>query len=163
MLRVNFTRQQWLTCLTFVVVNFCNAMCVSMQVKSPAEGPISRQFFTKKLHISGTILSPRSWEEGLHAIRIWPCLWNFRTYGVPGQSNHWSKPESNGYEGRLPLRTLPIFMGDALNLYLFFQLTLNVGIGTVGVTSILFGLLDKIEDGKIFLALSFTLRLDLYI
>ena len=29
----NFTRQQWLTAITFVVVNFCNAMCVSMQVK----------------------------------------------------------------------------------------------------------------------------------
>lgn len=37
--------------------------------------------------------------------------------------------------------------------------TLNVGIGTVGVTSILFGLLDKIENGKIFLGLSFTLRI----
>ena len=28
----NFNRQQWLTAITFVVVNFCNAMCVSMQV-----------------------------------------------------------------------------------------------------------------------------------
>jgi hypothetical protein len=26
------TRQQLLTVVTFVVVNFCNAMCVSMQV-----------------------------------------------------------------------------------------------------------------------------------
>ena len=32
MLRPNFSRQQWLTAITFVVVNFCNAMCVSMQV-----------------------------------------------------------------------------------------------------------------------------------
>ena len=39
------------------------------------------------------------------------------------------------------------------------KMTLNVGIGTVGVTSILFGLLDKIENGKTFLALSFTLRI----
>ena len=30
----NFTRQQWLTAITFVVVNFCNAMCVSMQVRN---------------------------------------------------------------------------------------------------------------------------------
>jgi len=27
----SFTRQQWLTIITFVVVNFCNAMCASMQ------------------------------------------------------------------------------------------------------------------------------------
>jgi len=27
----NLTREQWLTVVTFVVVNFCNAMCVSMQ------------------------------------------------------------------------------------------------------------------------------------
>jgi MFS family permease len=27
----NMSRQQWLTVITFVVVNFCNAMCVSMQ------------------------------------------------------------------------------------------------------------------------------------
>ncbi len=38
------------------------------------------------------------------------------------------------------------------------QFTLNVGIGTVGVTSIFFGLLDKIENGKVFLGLSFALR-----
>ena len=29
--RLNFTRQQWLVTFTFLVVNFCNAMCVSMQ------------------------------------------------------------------------------------------------------------------------------------
>jgi hypothetical protein len=28
---INFTRQQWLVTFTFIVVNFCNAMCVSMQ------------------------------------------------------------------------------------------------------------------------------------
>ena len=39
-------------------------------------------------------------------------------------------------------------------------MTLNVGIGTVGCTSIVFGLLDKIDNGKIFLGLSFTLRWD---
>lgn len=37
--------------------------------------------------------------------------------------------------------------------------TLNVGIGTVGCTSILFGLLDKIDNGKVFLGLSFALRI----
>jgi len=26
-----FTKEQWLTIITFVIVNFCNAMCVSMQ------------------------------------------------------------------------------------------------------------------------------------
>ena len=29
----SFTREQWLTILTFVVVNFFNAMCASMQVR----------------------------------------------------------------------------------------------------------------------------------
>ena len=28
----SFTKEQWLTIITFVVVNFCNAMCASMQV-----------------------------------------------------------------------------------------------------------------------------------
>ena len=28
----SFTREQWLTILTFVIVNFFNAMCASMQV-----------------------------------------------------------------------------------------------------------------------------------
>ena len=27
-----FTKEQWLTIITFVIVNFCNAMCVSMQL-----------------------------------------------------------------------------------------------------------------------------------
>ena len=35
---------------------------------------------------------------------------------------------------------------------------LNLGIGLVGVTSIFFGLLDRIENGKVFLGLSFALR-----
>ena len=30
---INFTRKQWLITITFIVVNFCNAMCVSMQVR----------------------------------------------------------------------------------------------------------------------------------
>ena len=49
-----------------------------------------------------------------------------------------------------------VLANEALN----FQMTLNVGIGTVGCTSIVFGLLDKIDNGKIFLGLSFTLRWD---
>jgi len=39
------------------------------------------------------------------------------------------------------------------------KFTLNFGIGTVGVTSIFFGLLDKIQDANTFLALSFALRI----
>ena len=31
MFGVNFSRHQWLVTITFVVVNFCNAMTVSMQ------------------------------------------------------------------------------------------------------------------------------------
>ena len=38
MWRVNFTRQQWLVTFTFVIVNFCNAMCVSMQVSQATVG-----------------------------------------------------------------------------------------------------------------------------
>ncbi len=36
--RVNFTRQQWMVTATFIVVNFCNAMCVSMQVYKSCTG-----------------------------------------------------------------------------------------------------------------------------
>ena len=42
------------------------------------------------------------------------------------------------------------------------KFTLNFGIGTVGVTSIFFGLLDKIQDANTFLALSFALRYKKY-
>ena len=33
----SFTKEQWLTIITFVVVNFCNAMCASMQVNISIE------------------------------------------------------------------------------------------------------------------------------
>ena len=35
-----FTKEQWLTIITFVIVNFCNAMCVSMQVDFNLQAPI---------------------------------------------------------------------------------------------------------------------------
>ena len=35
-----FTKEQWLTIITFVIVNFCNAMCVSMQVPAKACEPL---------------------------------------------------------------------------------------------------------------------------
>ena len=39
------------------------------------------------------------------------------------------------------------------------KFTLNFGIGTVGVTSILFGFLDRLENAKTFLAFSFIIRI----
>ena len=39
------------------------------------------------------------------------------------------------------------------------KFTLNFGIGTVGVTSIMFGFLDRLESAKSFLAFSFIIRI----
>ena len=39
------------------------------------------------------------------------------------------------------------------------KFTLNFGIGTVGVTSILFGFLDRLQSAKSFLAFSFIIRI----
>jgi len=113
--QVNFNRQQWLTCITFIVVNFCNAMCVSMQAP----------FYPLEAEKKGCMPS----EYGL-------------VFGI--------------FE--LTVFLVSPIIGANLNR-MGMKMTLNVGIGTVGVSSILFGLLDKIEDGKTFLALSFTLRI----
>lgn len=115
MIRVNFTRQQWLVALTFVVVNFCNAMCVSMQAP----------FYPQEAEKKGCVPS----EYGL-------------VFGI--------------FE--LTVFLVSPIIGANLNR-LGMKATLTVGIGTVGVTSIFFGLLDKLEDGKVFLGLSFTLRI----
>merc|ERR1712018_174035 len=114
-LRPNFSRQQWLTAITFVVVNFCNAMCVSMQAP----------FYPAEAEKKGCMPS----EYGL-------------VFGI--------------FE--LTVFLVSPIIGANLNR-MGMKMTLNVGIGTVGVTSILFGLLDRIENGKTFLALSFTLRI----
>jgi len=111
----NFTKKQWLVTGTFIVVNFCNAMCVSMQAP----------FYPHEAEKKGCIPS----EYGL-------------VFGV--------------FE--LTVFLVSPIIGANLNR-LGVKMTLSVGIGTVGCTSILFGLLDKIDNGKIFLGLSFTLRI----
>jgi len=111
----NFTRKQWLITGTFIVVNFCNAMCVSMQAP----------FYPHEAEKKGCMPS----EYGL-------------VFGV--------------FE--LTVFLVSPIIGANLNR-MGVKMTLNVGIGTVGCTSIVFGLLDKIDNGKIFLGLSFTLRI----
>lgn len=111
----NFTRKQWLITATFIVVNFCNAMCVSMQAP----------FYPHEAEKKGCVPS----EYGL-------------VFGI--------------FE--LTVFIVSPIIGANLNR-LGVKMTLNVGIGTVGCTSIIFGLLDKIDNGKIFLGLSFTLRI----
>jgi len=111
----NFTRQQWLTAITFIVVNFCNAMCVSMQAP----------FYPHEAEKKGCVPS----EYGL-------------VFGI--------------FE--LTVFLVSPIIGANMNR-MGMKFTLNFGIGTVGVTSILFGLLDRIENAKTFLALSFTLRI----
>lgn len=111
----NFTRQQWLVTITFVIVNFCNAMCVSMQAP----------FYPHEAEKKGCVPS----EYGL-------------VFGIFELTVFLVSPIIGANLNRLGMKT-----------------TLNVGIATVGVTSILFGLLDRINDGKVFLGLSFALRI----
>ena len=116
---VNFNRQQWLTAITFVVVNFCNAMCVSMQAP----------FYPHEAERKGCVPS----EYGL-------------VFGI--------------FE--LTVFLVSPIIGANLNR-MGMKFTLNFGIGTVGVTSIFFGLLDRIDDAKTFLALSFALRYEVFL
>jgi MFS family permease len=113
--RINFSRQQWLTSLTFVVVNLCNAMCVSMQAP----------FYPLEAEKKGCVPS----EYGL-------------VFGIFELTVFLVSPLIGANLNRMGLKA-----------------TLTIGIGTVGVTSICFGFLDRIEDGKTFLALSFTFRI----
>lgn len=115
MFGVNFNRQQWLVTITFVVVNFCNAMTVSMQAP----------FYPHEAEKKGCVPS----EYGL-------------VFGI--------------FE--LTVFLVSPVIGANLNR-MGMKFTLNVGIATVAVSSILFGLLDKINDGKVFLGLSFALRI----
>merc|ERR1712018_826561 len=114
-LRPNFSRQQWLTAITFVVVNFCNAMCVSMQAP----------FYPAEAEKKGCTPS----EYGL-------------VFGI--------------FE--LTVFLVSPIIGANLNR-LGIKATLCAGIGAVGVSTVLFGLLDKLENGKVFLAFSFVLRI----
>jgi len=111
----NFTRQQWLTAITFVVVNFCNAMCVSMQAP----------FYPHEAEKKGCVPS----EYGL-------------VFGI--------------FE--LTVFLVSPIIGANMNR-MGMKFTLNFGIGTVGVTSILFGFLDRLENAKTFLAFSFIIRI----
>jgi len=111
----NFNRQQWLTAITFIVVNFCNAMCVSMQAP----------FYPHEAEKKGCMPS----EYGL-------------VFGI--------------FE--LTVFLVSPIIGANMNR-MGMKFTLNFGIGTVGVTSIMFGFLDRIDNAKTFLALSFVLRI----
>ena len=93
----SFTREQWLTILTFVVVNFFNAMCASMQVRHSQSFYCSTAFKTNAFlniltfvivnfsnavffevilcQFTGSILPPGSSQEGPGSLCIWTRLW----------------------------------------------------------------------------------------
>jgi len=110
-----FTKQQLLTVITFVVVNFCNAMCVSMQAPF-----YPREAVSKGLEV---------WHFGL-------------VFGA--------------FE--ITVFIVSPIIGTYLN-YIGVKRTLNLGIGLVGIILILYGCLGMIQSGKVFLGLSFVLRI----
>ena len=138
MFGVNFSRQQWLGTITFVVVNFCNAMTVSMQAP----------FYPHEAEKKGCVPSEYGLVFGIFELTV------FLVSPVIGANlNRMGMKVVRHCAGR-------VIGTDCLNLgsTFYLQFTLNVGIATVAVSSILFGLLDKINDGKVFLGLSFALR-----
>jgi len=110
-----FTRQQLLTVVTFVVVNFCNAMCVSMQAPF-----YPREAVSKGLEV---------WHFGL-------------VFGAFEITVFLVSPIIGTYLNKIGVKR-----------------TLNIGIGLVGVILILYGCLGLLHSGKVFLGLSFVLRI----
>jgi len=111
----SFTKEQWLTIMTFVVVNFCNAMCVSMQAPF-----YPREAVSKGLEV---------WHFGL-------------VFGA--------------FE--ITVFIVSPIIGANLNKF-GVKRTLNVGIGAVGLILIGYGCLGLIQSGKLFLGLSFVMRI----
>jgi len=111
----SFTKDQWLTIITFVVVNFCNAMCVSMQAPF-----YPREAVSKGLQV---------WHFGL-------------VFGA--------------FE--ITVFIVSPIIGANLNR-IGVKKTLNIGIGAVGIILIGYGCLGLIPDGKVFLGMSFVMRI----
>lgn len=111
----SFTKDQWMTIITFVVVNFCNAMCVSMQAPF-----YPREAVSKGLQV---------WHFGL-------------VFGA--------------FE--ITVFIVSPIIGANLNRF-GVKRTLNIGIGAVGLILIGYGCLGLIQDGKIFLGMSFVMRI----
>jgi len=110
-----FTKQQWLVIITFVVVNFCNAMCVSMQAPF-----YPREAVSKGLEV---------WHFGL-------------VFGAFEITVFFVSPIIGANLNRMGVKR-----------------TLNVGIGAVGIILIFYGCLGLLKNGKVFLGLSFVLRM----
>lgn len=104
-----------MTIITFVVVNFCNAMCVSMQAPF-----YPREAVSKGLQV---------WHFGL-------------VFGA--------------FE--ITVFIVSPIIGANLNRF-GVKRTLNIGIGAVGIILIGYGCLGLIQDGKIFLGMSFVMRI----
>lgn len=111
----SFTKDQWMTIITFVVVNFCNAMCVSMQAPF-----YPREAVSKGLQV---------WHFGL-------------VFGA--------------FE--ITVFIVSPIIGANLNRF-GVKRTLNIGIGAVGIILIGYGCLGLIQDGRIFLGMSFVMRI----
>ena len=92
-------------------------------------------------------------------VELLPCLFQAPFYPLEAEKKGCVPSEYGLVFGIFELTVFLVspIIGANLNR-MGMKFTLNFGIGTVGVTSILFGLLDRIENAKTFLALSFTLR-----
>ncbi|TRY62520.1 hypothetical protein TCAL_12376 [Tigriopus californicus] len=111
----NFSRRQWLTVIVFSIVQFCQAICVSLQAP----------FYPQEAEKKGATPT----QYGL-------------VFGV--------------FE--LTVFIVSPYIGQNINR-MGGKRVFNTGIFTTGFCSILFGLLDKIQDGTWFIALSFVIRI----
>lgn len=111
----HFSRRQWLTVIVFSIVQFCQAICVSLQAP----------FYPQEAEKKGATPT----QYGL-------------VFGV--------------FE--LTVFIVSPYIGQNINR-MGGKRVFNTGIFTTGFCSILFGLLDKVQDGTWFIAMSFVIRI----
>ena len=86
MFGVNFNRQQWLVTITFVVVNFCNAMTVSMQAPFypheaekkgcvPSEYGLVFGIFELTVFLVSPVIGANLNRMGMKVVTTFNCLW----------------------------------------------------------------------------------------
>eukprot|EP00095_Tigriopus_kingsejongensis_P011883 maker-scaffold410_size180147-snap-gene-0.30 protein:Tk11883 transcript:maker-scaffold410_size180147-snap-gene-0.30-mRNA-1 annotation:"mfs-type transporter c6orf192 homolog" len=110
-----FSRRQWLTVIVFSIVQFCQAICVSLQAP----------FYPQEAEKKGATPTAYGLVFGVFELTV------FLVSPWIGQNIH-----------RLGGKRV-----------------FNTGIFTTGFCSIFFGLLDRVENGTLFIALSFVIRI----
>ena len=110
-----FSRRQWITVAVFALVDFCSAVCVSLQAP----------FYPQEASNKGASATEYGLVFGIFELTV------FIVSPLLGQNM-----------GRLGAKRV-----------------FNVGIFTTGTCSVLFGLLDRVENGRWFIALSFIIRI----